>query len=394
MAQPFNDRVPIINPDGTPSQFFIRQLQERGITVDNKITAEQAQALIDAWALQRDINTTSPITGGGNLSVDLNIGFNGGLDVLNDVDVTTTPPADGQVLGYDLASSQWIPMDQTGGSGSPIWLVTATGTGASQGISIPETSPSDQAVMVFVNGIRYETDEYSISGTTLTVATNAAGDSIEIIGIFGGGGSGGGGGSLELDYNPPTTVTLPLIQNSTTGIASSSTTDVTGKGLHITMTPTTGTNRHMRRVMVAPSLPFTMTARIVQTPSSAGDQFDCGIILRNNGLDQEIRLRTTDNLGSQVFVQKWTGDGFSSTITSGPYNASSPGVYTFWLRMAVDAGGNVTTFISFEGLTWRNLGTVTTIAAQITSLTHVGIYMRSSNNTALSGFLCPYFVIS
>lgn len=73
--QPLNDRVPIINDDGTPTQYFIRMLKERGITVDEKITAEQAVALIEQWASARDINVTSPINGGGPLSSDVTIGM-------------------------------------------------------------------------------------------------------------------------------------------------------------------------------------------------------------------------------------------------------------------------------------------------------------------------------
>jgi hypothetical protein len=73
--QPLNDRVPIINADGTPTQYFIRMLQERGITVDEKITAEEAVELIEEWAAARDINVTSPITGGGPLSADVTIGL-------------------------------------------------------------------------------------------------------------------------------------------------------------------------------------------------------------------------------------------------------------------------------------------------------------------------------
>lgn len=75
MAQPINDREPIINPDGTPTQYFIRQLQERGITVDGKITAEQALEIIENWSADRDINVTSPITGGGPLNSDVTIGM-------------------------------------------------------------------------------------------------------------------------------------------------------------------------------------------------------------------------------------------------------------------------------------------------------------------------------
>ena len=73
--QPLNDRVPIINSDGTPTQYFIRMLQERGITVGEKITAEQAVALIEEWSANRDINVTAPITGGGNLDSDITIGL-------------------------------------------------------------------------------------------------------------------------------------------------------------------------------------------------------------------------------------------------------------------------------------------------------------------------------
>lgn len=77
--QPLNDRVPIINPDGTPTQYFLRQLQDRGITVDGKITAEQAaeiaNEMILEWSQDRDINTTSPLNGGGSLSTDLTLGL-------------------------------------------------------------------------------------------------------------------------------------------------------------------------------------------------------------------------------------------------------------------------------------------------------------------------------
>lgn len=70
-----------------------------------------------------------------------------------------------------------------GGGGVTLWNVFATGTGASQGVTIPYANPNEIGVFVFVNGIRYETDEYSISGTTLTLTTNASGDSIEIVGV-------------------------------------------------------------------------------------------------------------------------------------------------------------------------------------------------------------------
>lgn len=68
--QPLNDRVPIINPDGTPTQYFLRQLQERGITVDQKITLEELMAILATI----DINVTAPLTGGGPIDADVTIG--------------------------------------------------------------------------------------------------------------------------------------------------------------------------------------------------------------------------------------------------------------------------------------------------------------------------------
>lgn len=35
MAQPLNNSIPIVNPDGTPTQYFIKLLQENGVQVDD-----------------------------------------------------------------------------------------------------------------------------------------------------------------------------------------------------------------------------------------------------------------------------------------------------------------------------------------------------------------------
>lgn len=66
---------------------------------------------------------------------------------------------------------------------SALWQVFDTGTGSSQNVTIPHADPNEIGVLVFVNGIRYETSEYSISGTTLTLTTNASGDLIEVVGF-------------------------------------------------------------------------------------------------------------------------------------------------------------------------------------------------------------------
>jgi hypothetical protein len=113
------------------------------------------------------------------------------LTIIADVGVTINVPATGSLVipkngvaalkrvaedVYDLVG-QTKPSDTTG---LGVAIVTATGTGASQVVTLPSLGLNDAQVLVFVNGIRYESDEYSISEDELTLTTNAAGDSIEI----------------------------------------------------------------------------------------------------------------------------------------------------------------------------------------------------------------------
>lgn len=69
----------------------------------------------------------------------------------------------------------------TGGSSGWATPVTATGTAVSQNIALPESGLTPKDVYVFVNGVRWQTNEYTIVGSTLSMTTNAVGDSIEII---------------------------------------------------------------------------------------------------------------------------------------------------------------------------------------------------------------------
>lgn len=127
--QPLNDKFKIVNPDGTPNQYFIRLFQQRGIQLDNSITVEEAQALIDAWALDRDIIAGDGLSGGGNLSSDVTIDLDATLNDLNDVD--TTGVVDGNALVYDASLGMWVPgAGGGGGSGNRIWGVINSVTGA------------------------------------------------------------------------------------------------------------------------------------------------------------------------------------------------------------------------------------------------------------------------
>lgn len=71
----------------------------------------------------------------------------------------------------------------TSGSGVTTWNVTATGTGSSQSITLPYSDLTLTEFSVFINGLRFTIAQLAILGSTLTLTTNASGDSIEIVGI-------------------------------------------------------------------------------------------------------------------------------------------------------------------------------------------------------------------
>lgn len=71
--QPLDQKFPVVNSDGTPTDYFIRWAQQRQIDIGNGITAAQATELIESWAAQRDIIAGVGLSGGGNLSQDRQI---------------------------------------------------------------------------------------------------------------------------------------------------------------------------------------------------------------------------------------------------------------------------------------------------------------------------------
>lgn len=71
------------------------------------------------------------------------------------------------------------------GGSVALWNVVASGTGASQNIAIPYAvaNANRGGIIVKVNGLVYPIADYSISGSTLTLTTNANADSIELMGL-------------------------------------------------------------------------------------------------------------------------------------------------------------------------------------------------------------------
>lgn len=71
--QPLVNNQPIVNSDGTPTQYFIRWAQQRQIDINAGVTLEQVQTLIDEWAAHRQIHAGTGLTGGGALASDVTL---------------------------------------------------------------------------------------------------------------------------------------------------------------------------------------------------------------------------------------------------------------------------------------------------------------------------------
>src|SRR5206468_1982214 len=106
--------------------------------------------------------------------------------------------------------------------GGMAWApVTASGTGASQNVTIPESGLADSAILVFINGVlQIPTTNYTVSGTTVTLTTDNSGDEIQI--VKPGGASWGsitGTLSAQTDLNTALAAKAPTASPTITGTA-------------------------------------------------------------------------------------------------------------------------------------------------------------------------------
>jgi hypothetical protein len=86
------------------------------------------------------------------------------------------PASGGGTTNFLRADGTWAAPATVG------WLVSATGTGASQNVTLTSSVSSANDVMVFVNGVyQTPTTHYSVSGTTLTITTINSGDNIIVV---------------------------------------------------------------------------------------------------------------------------------------------------------------------------------------------------------------------
>lgn len=154
---PLAPNVPIVDQDGNPTPYFQRMLD---LWLKEKAVAEGdlAAVITDVTQIQTDLTNFT-------------------LDELSDVDVSTTPPDDGQTIIWDNTNSEWIPGDASGGGGALDYIGSTTLTAATNiDIALPSGYDSYDVEFYFDPS----TDNISYSavftadnfGTTLTGATD------------------------------------------------------------------------------------------------------------------------------------------------------------------------------------------------------------------------------
>lgn len=157
--QPLTDRIPIINGDGTPTNYFIRYLQERGIDLDTKVTPEEVAQMILDWSEARSINAVAPIVGGGTLDANVSIGH----------DVSGVTPG---VYG-DATNVAQVTVDEYGHV-TDVVEVPITGGGGGGGIIYRPQIEGIPANSVSLVGTQIFTPVYLTAGDEVTGIATAA----------------------------------------------------------------------------------------------------------------------------------------------------------------------------------------------------------------------------
>lgn len=184
--QPLQNKIKVVNDDGTPTDFFIRWAQQRQIDIQQGITLAQLEAILSAT----DIIPGTGLTGGGNISADVTLSL---------ADTAVTPGTYG-----DATNSPQITIDQqgritsasdvpiTGGGGGYIVTVSLNGVASHDFTSLPGsfstlrlilTGGTTAAVLqanpnITVNGLTtgiYSTQrDYAFGGTISVDEENSA----------------------------------------------------------------------------------------------------------------------------------------------------------------------------------------------------------------------------
>lgn len=199
--QPLQDRVQIVNANGTPTPFFIRWAKQRQIDISEGITAAQAQQLIEDWAAARDVTAGVGLGGGGNLSADITINLE---------DTAVTPDTYG-----DASNIPQITVDQQGRITGVVDIPAAGGGGS---LEIEDEGVSVETGVTKIN----------FTGAGVTATSPAAGEvDVDI--------PGGGGGWTLIST---TTIAAPAANIDFTGLGAYSDLLLIARGLTASLSGT------------------------------------------------------------------------------------------------------------------------------------------------------------
>jgi len=197
MIQGLDNKIPIVNPDGTPTLYLLQLLQGRGGNIQGAVD-DAADALTQV-ALKADksilLTAGSGLSGGGDLSANRSFALNAGIDLLTDVDTSTTPPTNGQALVYETASSLWKPGTVSGGGGAKSLISEVVTSGSATNVSFASIPATYRDLELRVRGRGTKV----ANGVDIRIRFNgdtaANYDSIEHDFTFNPGGVVGGGGT-------------------------------------------------------------------------------------------------------------------------------------------------------------------------------------------------------
>jgi len=344
------------------------------------------------------------------------------LDSLSDVDLTTTAPTDSQVLVYDAAGNKFVPGDAaadfTDLTGSlalnqiPDALITPaklqssitisdefTASGSTADFTLSRDPGSAAAIQVFVDSVPQLVSNYTVNGTTLTLAAAPANGSIVEVRGYGVASSVGTPTDLSVTTNKiangavtaaklDSAITTDDITEGSTNlyytdaradarIAAATTTDLTE-----------GTNLYYTDARVDARLASGNVGNIITTgylagpatftidPAAVGDNTGTVVIAGNLQVDG-----TTTTINSTTV----TVDDLNLTLASGAINAAAAD----GAGITIDDGSGGTEPTILYGATPnafnfnRNVGINTTITGGTTADTYLHIYSNEANITPL-----------
>lgn len=277
-------------------------------------------------------------------------GANYGLSThdLLDIDFTTAP-TDGQAIVYDASTEKFKFATPAAGSGGTIsaasnsFHVTAVGTGSSQVIVLPSDVTVAQ-VMVFVNGLRFAQSELSIAGADLTITTNEAGASIEIVGlptIVSGGSS---SQTAAWDFRPPRAADFIFVDDG----VHFALTDDADVGLLAYAGPARGGDAIRAAIQPVPSGDFTVISKLVFT-GTVNNYGGAGLCLYDATGANKIICFGADMSGNIYIRYFYSPAGYISV----PYGTSYPGSNVSGWYKITRTGTDLNFYYSNDGKSWN-----------------------------------------